>query len=215
MLVCSNVRCEVSCTTVGRQKYHRRKCFQWPLITRSTDSYRETIQSQHHKVPYSNTIARLNGQDVAFGVSDDVFVSCQFHMAGDPALQCNEQRQKEQSWDQRTIVQSKPNYPAIAKLVNWINFRTKCRWQMWSMSVHAPNSKQLPIHRLPTAVSSTISLNVNVLWKLIMGSAVAKVWRKILLLISAKCKANSHRTSLACERHSNMHNVLIDKCLTH
>ena len=70
-----------------------------------------------------------------------------------------------------------------------------------------------PIHRPPTAVSSTISLNVNVLRKLIMGCAVAKAWSKIF--ISAKCKVNSHRTSLACERYSNMHNSPIDKCLTY
>ena len=56
---------------------------------------------------------------------------------------------------------------------------------------------------------------MNVLRKLIMGRAVDKVWSKILLLISAKCKVDSHRTSLAYERYSNVHNILIDKCLTH
>ena len=50
-----------------------------------------------------------------------------------------------------------------------------------------------PIHRPPTAVSFTISLNVNILRKLIMGRAVVKAWSKILLLISAKCKVISHR----------------------
>ena len=54
-----------------------------------------------------------------------------------------------------------------------------------------PNSS--PIHRPPTAVSSTISLNVKVLLKLIVGRAVVKAWSKILLLISAKCKVISHR----------------------
>ena len=86
---------------------------------------------------------------------------------------------------------------------------------MWSMSVHAPNSKQLPHPSASTAVSSTISLNVNMLRKLIMGRAVVKAWSKISLLISTKYKVNSHRTSLACERYSNMHNIPIDRCLTH
>ena len=56
---------------------------------------------------------------------------------------------------------------------------------------------------------------MKVLKKLTMGLAVAKAWSKILLLISAKCKVNSHRTSLAHKRYSNMHNIPIDKFLTH
>ena len=38
--------------------------------------------------------ARLIGQDVTVSVSDNVIFSRQHHMASDPGLQCNEQRQK-------------------------------------------------------------------------------------------------------------------------